>query len=178
MKKLDLEQFNTLLESASVKPRLKSELRFVTSTAHIKNEDWQHLELLAITDRSGNKGVLLISIDSDAIYVLPCEFSKGITSSTTGRAQPVICDFCMTWQSGSKAGSILFTKTKQSPSSVGYLCCGDLACSKHVRTLTPESRVSRAQLREDLTNEQRVARLKKRLHNIMDDVKAAPISTI
>ena len=176
MKKLTLESFNELIELAKLKPRLKSELRFVTSTVHMSDEDWSETELLAISDRSGNKGILIISTDNKTTYVLPCEFKKGITSSTTGRAQAIICDFCATWQSGSRAGSILFTKVKQSSANIGYLCCGDLACSKHVRSKTSASRTSRAQLREDMDTTQRIARLKKKLHIILDDLQVVPIS--
>lgn len=174
MKALDLEQFNQLIARAQLKPRLKRELRFINSTSTMTAEDWLEAELLSITDRTGNKGVLLLSPDDD-IYVLPYELSRGIANRQTGRAQPIICDFCRTWQAGNSAGSISFRKDKQSLNSVGFLCCGDLACSQHVRSKTNASRTSRAQLREDLTNEQRVERLKGRLRQIIADLGLEPI---
>jgi hypothetical protein len=174
MKKYSIEEFNQLIEKSTAKPRLKRELRFTTSTAHLSEDDWTDAELLPVTDRSGNTGVLIVALN-DEIYILPAEFKHGITSATTGRAQPIICDFCKTWQSGTKAGSILFTNVNKTSNSIGYLCCGDLACSNNVRTKTSASKMSRAQLREDMTNEQRIARLRKQLRLILDTLHAIPL---
>ena len=172
---LDVERFNQIMEASTVRPRLKRELRFVTSTAHMSDTDWLDSEMIAIKDRSGNNGVLIVELDS-GMYVLPFS-SKGLSvSATTGRAQPVICDLCVTWQSGSRAGSITFIGAKKASSNVAYLCCADLACSKHVRTRTDASKISRAQLREDLDNEQRVARLKLRLEDMMKYLQAVSLS--
>ena len=175
MKKYDLPQFNELIEKSTIKPRLKRELRFTTSTAHLSDEEWYTAELLPVTDRSGNTGVLIIEFD-DTTYVLPAEFKKGITSSVTGRSQPIICDFCKTWQSGSRAGTIVFTNINKTSNTIGYLCCADLRCSNHVRTKTDASKMSRAQLHEDMTNEQRVERLKVQLKGIIKNIHALPIS--
>lgn len=174
MKKIELEQFNELLEAARIKPRIKREVRFVASTAGMSDEEWEETELLAIADRSGNKGVLLLSLESGT-YLLPYELSRGITSST-GRAQPIICDFCRTWQTGSRSGSIIFPKDSRSTKTVGFLCCADLACSQHVRSKTSAARTSRSQLREDLTDEQRVERLQKRLQEVVERLEATPVS--
>jgi hypothetical protein len=160
MRKLTLSTFNELIAESSIKPRLKSELRFINSTEHLSDEEWEERELLAITDRNGNKGVLLVSLDED-FYMLPYEIKTGIVSSSTGRSQSVICDFCQTWQYGNKSGSISFVKSKKS--NVSYLCCADLKCSMHVRNKTIEAKTSRSQLREDLTTEQRIERLKNRV---------------
>ena len=160
MKKLTLIEFNELLSESTIKHRLKSELRFVASTEHLSDEEWSDRELLAITDRNGNKGVLLISLDED-FYMLPYEMKTGIVSSSTGRSQSLICDFCQTWQYGNKSGSISFTKSRTS--NVSYLCCADLKCSMHVRNKTIEAKTSRSQLREDLSTEQRIERLKTRV---------------
>jgi len=172
MKKLTLETFNELITDAGIKTRLKSELRFIQSTEKLSDEEWDNRELLAITDRNGNKGVLLVALDED-MYVLPYELSSGITSSSTGRSQSIICDFCQTWQYGNKSGSISFTKDRTS--SVSYLCCEDLKCSMHVRTKTPESHTSRAQLRENLSIEQRVERLKTRMKEFVSGLPVEPL---
>ena len=172
MKKLDTAEFETLLEQAAVKPRLKRELRFVTSTAGLSDKSWQDSEFIAVTDRSGNKGVLIVQLD-DAFYVLAYEGKRGITNSF-GKAQPIICDFCRTWQTGSRSGSILFTIGRDT-TSFGYLCCADLRCSDHVRSKTQAARTSRSQLREDLTDEQRVMRLQERLHQIIDRLGITPL---
>jgi hypothetical protein len=167
MKKLTLTEFNEALASTAINPRLKNELRFVTSTENISDEEWAERELLAVTDRNGNKGVLLISLD-DKFYIVPYEMKTGITSSSTGRAQSVICDFCQTWQYGNKAGSISFARNRTS--SVSYLCCADLKCSMHVRNKTKEAKVSRSQLREDLSIDQRIERLKARMKRYIADL--------
>jgi len=172
MRKLTLETFNEAIALSGIKTRLKNDLRFVQSTENISNDEWRDRELLAITDRNGNKGVLLVSLDDD-FYILPYELKSGITSSTTGRSQSIICDFCQTWQYGNKAGSIIFAKDRTS--SVSYLCCEDLKCSMHVRTKTPESHTSRAQLRENISIEERVERLKVRMREFISTLPVKPI---
>jgi hypothetical protein len=173
MKILGQEQFNKLITQANIKPRLKRELRFIASTAHMTPQDWEEAELLSVSDRNHKSGVLLLAPD-EAVYVLPHELSIGIANRQTGRAQPVICDFCRTWQRGSSAASISFQKDRQSINSVGFLCCADLGCSDHVRGKASAARISRAQLREDMTNEQRVERLKTRLRQIIADLELEP----
>lgn len=175
MKKLTLEDFNYLLENTPMKPRLKREIRFIPSTQNITDQDWLDYEMLAVTDRSGNKGVLVINIE-ELFYLLPYEISRGITSST-GRAQPIICDLCRTWQTGSRSGSILFPRDRNG-SAVGYLCCADLQCSNHVRSKTFAARTSRSQLREDLSDEERVTRFRGRLQEIVTRLRVEPITLV
>ena len=170
MKAFSQERFNHLVAQVDMKPRLKSELRFVSSTAGMTSEDWHEAELLGIANKSSNGGVLLLAPDED-IYAIPYELSRGLTNHQTGRAQPIICDFCRTWQAGNNAGSISFKKDKRSVNSVSFLCCADLKCSQHVRGKTNASQVSKAQLREDLVNEQRVERLRTRLRQIIVDLQ-------
>ena len=175
MKKLTIESFNELIAASTAKPRLRRELRFTTSVAHMNEDDWERTELLAVTDRSGNTGVLVIELDGNT-YVLPSEFKKGLSSSVSGRAQPITCDFCVTWQSGVRAGIVTFTNVERNGRNVGYLCCGDLLCSQHVRGRTNASKVSRAQLREDMTPQQRIDRLNSNLKKIISDLQVTPIT--
>ena len=173
MKQLTAETFKDLIDAGNIKPRIKREVRFVASTASMDEETWAQTELLAISDRAGNKGVLLLSGarrgDDDAPYVLAYELSHGITS-TTGRAQPIICDFCRTWQTGSRSGSVTLYKPGRDAGSVSFLCCADLECSRHVRNLTAAAKTSRAQLREDMDTDQRIARLKQRIDEVVEIV--------
>jgi len=173
MKKLTLETFNELLAQSTIKPRLKSDLRFIQSTENLSDEEWGERELLSISDRNNKKGVLLVSLDDD-FYILPYDLKSGITSSATGRGQSIICDFCQTWQYGSKAASISFPTDRTS--SVSYLCCDDLKCSMHVRNKTQAAHTSRAQLREDLSIEQRVERLKTRMREFISKLPVESIS--
>jgi hypothetical protein len=160
MRTFTQEEFNLLLPQVDIKPRLKKELRFVSSTSALA-EDWANYEFIAITDRIGNSGALLLQPD-DTLFVAQYEISHRIVDSSTGRSRAIICDFCYTWQSGLNAASITFVHAV-TKNSISFLCCGDLACSQHVRTTTKASVVSRARLREDLSNDDRIARLKTRL---------------
>ena len=162
MHTLDLDSFNELLKNTDIKSRVKSELKFVKSTEGLAN-DWSDYELISISDRTNNKGILLLEPDGE-LFIVQYELSRKITDFKTGRSRAVICDFCYTWQPGSNAASILFS-VSSTKSKIGFLCCGDLKCSQHVRSLTKAGIVSRTQLRENMTNEDRVIRLKNRLRD-------------
>lgn len=164
MQKLTSESFQQLIDTAGIAPRVKREVRFVQSVANIDEAEWDATELLPITDRAGNRGVLVFDAEG-GVYATSFEISRGITNRT-GKAQPIICDFCRTWQTGSRSGSVTLQKPGRDTGSITFLCCADLDCSKHVRNLTSASRTSRAQLREDMTIEQRVERLTRRVEEI------------
>jgi hypothetical protein len=160
MQALDREQLTQLLKAQRVRPRLVRDLRFVPEEI----TDWHNRELLAISTRSGAAGVLLI--ETGQSYVLPYELTTKIADKTTGRTKAVICDFCYTWQRGSNAARITFLRPSDSHSFT-FLCCADLACSLHVRNLTPQASLSRSQLREDLSPAQRVQRLREKLDGLI-----------
>lgn len=167
MQYFDRDAFAQLLKLNRVKPRLVRDLRFNP----VPSEDWDLYELLPIKTRSENDGLLLI--ESHSLYVAPYEITIGITNKSTGRSKPVTCDFCLTWQQGSKAARITFARPTDDH-RLTYLCCADLACSLHVRSLTPDSTLSRTQLREDVTPEQRVARLQRRLEQLVAKLNLEP----
>lgn len=170
MKQLSLEQFTDLVVTATVKPRLRRELRFIAAVQTLTSEQWSDTELLAISDRTGKKGVLILQPD-DTPHVVAFELTSGIASASTGRAQPVICDFCRTWQRGSNAASITLTPDYRSGASTTFLCCADLGCSRHVRSLTSAAKLSRAQLRENLDDSGRIERLARRLRDLITQLK-------
>jgi hypothetical protein len=174
MKILHSAEFTLLIKKAKLRPRLQRELRFNTSVAGLSAEDWTDTELLAITDRNGTKGVLILQ-PYEELFIVPYELSRGLTT-TNGRAQAIICDFCYTWQAGSNAAAISFKKDPNSLNSTRFLCCADLGCSNHVRNKSTVSRLSRANLRETMTNEQRVARLKQRLQTTAQNLELPEIS--
>ena len=161
MRTLSQDSLNALVKETSIKPRVVSELKFAKSVENLLS-DWSNYELVAIFDRTNEKGILLLQPDTE-LYIVQYELSKKVIDFKTGRRRAIICDFCYTWQSGSNAASITFSIGK-SKRKVRFICCADLQCSMHVRTLTKSSTMSRAQLRENMTNEDRVHRLKKRLH--------------
>lgn len=175
MRQLTQETFQQLLEQASIRPRIKREVRFISSMARLSDDDWAETELLTITDKAGNKGVLVMHAGDNSFYATSYELSRGLTSST-GKSQPIICDFCRTWQTGSRSGSITLARPGRDAGSITFLCCADLECSRHVRNLTSAAKTSRSQLREDMTNEQRVERLRFRIQEISGLLELAPIS--
>ncbi|HSX01734.1 MAG TPA: FBP domain-containing protein [Candidatus Saccharimonadia bacterium] len=176
MRTINPEQFRDLVQQARVKPRLRRELRFGASTTDISPEIWSDLELISVSDRSGNEGVLLIEPD-DNLYILPYELSIGLTDQATGRSKPIICDLCTTWQAGGNAATITFHNPKTT-NNITFLCCADLKCSLHVRSQTRESLLSRSQLREDLTNEQRADRLRRTLIRLIEAVGLKPVGAM
>lgn len=168
------EEFNELLSSTSIKPRIKSELKFVSSTEK-RATDWKDYELVAISDRNSNNGILLLQPD-DKLYIIQYTLSKKIIDSQTGRSRATICDFCRTWQTGTNSASITL-HNPDNKKSARYLCCADLLCSDHVRSITVAAKKSRAQLPEDLTNEDRIARLKKNLSERISQLDLRPIKS-
>lgn len=172
---LDGEQFGNLLKASELRPRFKLELKFVASTQQLP-DSWIDIELLAITDRTGDKGLLLLQ-PADDLYIVPYALSRSIVDSTTGRARAIICDFCYTWQPGSNAASVTFSPPR-SKNTVRFLCCGDLDCSSHVRTTTKAALVSRSQLRETMTNEDRITRLKSKLERYIAQLELTPTSSM
>ncbi len=173
MQKISHETFQALMVQASIRPKLRREVRFMQAVASLSDEDWSNTELLAIADRSGNKGVLLLD-DGQNVYAAAYEVSRGLVSAS-GKAQPIICDFCRTWQTGTRSGSVTLTKPVRGSGSVTFLCCADLHCSRHVRNLTSAAKTSRSQLREDMTVDERVARLRGRISEISQVVGLVPV---
>jgi hypothetical protein len=170
MKKIDVEEFNRLLkEDGFIRPKLKRELKFNNSVAGLTDEEWELSEMIPIFDRAGNHGVLLVEVVPEERYIIPFDLTVGLAGSD-GRTKPVICDFCRTWRPGSQAGSISFPRDKRSVNSVGFLCCGDLKCSMNVRDRTDAARRSRTQVREDITVEGRVARLRGKIVEVMAEL--------
>ena len=166
MRQLSRDLFAEILSVQRISRRLVRELRFVPEEI----ADWSEREMLAIGTRSKAEGLLLVGLDG--LYALPYELVVGLKDSN-GRAKPIICDLCYTWQQGGKAGRITFRR-KSDGHAFTYLCCGDLNCSLHVRDKTPESTLSRTQLREDITADQRIKRLRLKLADIIATLDAQP----
>jgi len=150
------EQFTELVRP--LKPRLKRELRFVPEEI----TEWENRDFLAITNKQGNEGILIIPFLD---VVIPYSLSKRMPSSK-GKVEAVICDICATWQRGTYSAVITF---QASPvRSVSFLCCEDLQCSLHVRGKTSAAVLSRAQIREQIDPQERTNRLRERLTNIIE----------
>ena len=170
MQVITAEKFKSLLDQVHIKPRLRRELRFVPDATI----DWQNMEFVNVTDRNGDRGVFLIE-PYNQLFVVPYELSRRIANKQTGRTKPIICDLCYSWQSGSNSGRISFVRPIDSH-TVTLLCCADLKCSEHVRDKTKAATLSRAQLHEDLTTEQRVERLKSRMQQLCHSLGLQPVT--
>jgi len=167
MRAITPERYDQALAASGLKKKFISELR--PKFADV--DDWGQREFLAITDRSGNNGILWVDV-SDAIYILPFTLSRGIIDKATGRARSVICDLCYTQHAGTAAGRLTITMPGRTGESRSVLCCGDLACSAHVRGLTTASLKSKAQLRETITADEKVQRLQRRLGELVQSLGA------
>ena len=145
------------------------------------DSEWAELEYVAVADRTNDKGILLFETKASdngvasEFSATPYELSRRVFDRQTGRSKPIICDFCYTWQAGANAGRITFVR-KFDQHSFTFLCCADLACSAHVRGKTPQATLSRAQLHEDLTPEQRIARLRQKLARLARDLQLTAIT--
>lgn len=159
MKTIGRDRFGLLLRSACIKPRLIKELRFVPEEIH----DWQDREFIAVTNRSRSAGVVVYP---DAEAVLPFGLKRR-SPNALGRIEPIICDICATWRRGTESAVITF---ERQGSTVSFLCCEDLLCSLHVRDKTKAAKLSRTQLRENITIEGRIERLCGRLDRIVTQI--------
>jgi hypothetical protein len=154
------ETFEELIKNASIKPRFKRDLKFTKSTENMDESAWANTELLPIWNKSEQGGVLLVQLD-DQLRIFPFDASKSNTD-TTGRMKSVICDFCYTWRASGEGGFVTFYPFKGG-NSVSFLCCRDLRCSEHVRGKTDAALRSRTQIRENISPDERIERLRNRL---------------
>ncbi len=162
MSPISRDELSLLLRTAAVKPRLRRELRFVPEEIG----DWGSRDFLAVMNRSRSEGVMIAA--RDVLRAVPFRLDKR-AANPSGRVEAIICDICATWQRGTNSAVITFQKGGL---TVSFLCCGDLLCSSHVRGRTPQAQLSRMQLREDITSEARILRLKERLGSILESVRA------
>lgn len=173
---LSVEQFEAILKDVPIKPRFKRDIKFRLSTEHMNAAAWSETELLPIWNKSKNGGVLLIQV-SDDLFLVPFDATR-TTADATGRSKPVICDLCYTWQPSSSGGFVTFYPDKSTGNSLSLLCCLDLRCSDNVRTKTPAGLTSRTQLREHMTNEDRVERLRLKAQNFINRIAIEPVGSL
>jgi hypothetical protein len=155
MHKITREEFAARIVVARIKPRLRKVLRFVPEEI----TEWDSRDFLAVTDKSGNEGVLLYQDITVPFTLSPMVARAG------GRVAAIICDICATWRRGPE--SAVLTLPKDDNRTVSYLVCADLNCSLHVRAMTSAGVLSRSQIREDITPDRRKERLRERLAAIL-----------
>ncbi len=174
MRALSLNEINNCIDDPSVKKSLKKNIRPAPIVAGLSTEDWANLDFLTISSRDKRNGLLIIDTNEN-VYVTPYELSPLRGDSSTGRLKPIICDFCKTWQTGSRAATISFRPNPRSLDTIGFLCCADLQCSLHVRDRTVDSKTSRAQLHENITVEERIDRLRSKLNSLVERLSLTPV---
>ena len=155
MHSITREEFAERIVVARIKPRLRKALRFVPEEI----TEWDSRDFLAVTDKSGNEGVLMYQ-DVTVPFVLSPRVAQA-----GGRVAAIICDICATWRRGPESAAL--TLPKGDNRSVSYLVCADLDCSLHVRAMTNAGVLSRSQIREDITLDRRKERLRERLTAIL-----------
>lgn len=156
---LSRDDLSRLLISANVKPRLVRDLKFTPEQIN----NWECRDFLAVFDKPRHRGVLIFGEYITSFDITPRKPNAG------GRVEAIICDFCATWQRGTHSASVTFKKGDNA--TVSHFVCADLDCSLHVRNLTVASKMSRTQLREDISLEGRVARLHARLGVILGSLR-------
>lgn len=166
MRSLTTEEIATCIAASGGGHRLKAKLRPALVSKAMELNDWSNFEFIAIPTRDRRSGVLIIASGA-SFYSIAYELTLGLKNSKDGRPLPIICDFCKTWQTGGRAGSITFRTGHRSLNSVGYLCCADLQCSLHIRDKTSVAKTSRSQLRENITPERRIERLESKLQDVI-----------
>ena len=176
MNRLSVEQFEAILKDAPIKPRFKRDIKFRLSTEHMDAATWGETELLPAWNKSKNGGILLIQV-ADELFLVSFDATRA-TVDATGRSKPVICDLCYTWQPSSGGGFVTFYPDKSTGNSLSLLCCLDLRCSDNVRTKTSAGLTSRTQLREHMTNEDRVERLRQKVRNFIDRIAIEPVVSL
>jgi hypothetical protein len=150
------DELTALLKKHGASKRLQRDIRYVPEEITYADER----DFLAVTNKAENEGVLVYEN-----VVVPFTLSKR-SANSRGRVEAIICDICATWQRGTN--SAVMTLKKDAKHSISHLVCAGLDCSLHVRDLTDVAKLSRTQLREYITPEDRVKRLKTRLAEILD----------
>lgn len=162
--KLTLEKVKETIQGSGYKKSLINKLKLSSEL-----NGFLEFELVPIFDNKGHGLVLLKGNANDGYKVLRFESSALKADTKTGRYKPVICDLCFTWKRGSTISRTNFSSSNKDSKKVGLLCCSKLNCSLHVRSLTEDAKLSRAQLKEDLDDNERVIRLKKRYIKLLID---------
>ncbi len=152
------DAFMLQVRQADIRPRLRKVLRYVPEEITYP----EGRDFIAVTDKSGNEGVLIYGTQ-----IVPFTLSAR-TAKASGSVAAIICDICASWRRGPESASITFPKGDKR--TVSYLVCADLDCSLHVRGLTNAGILSRSQIREDITPEQRIERLERRLGDILSQL--------
>lgn len=132
-------------------------------------------EMYAIPRKDEAYGIVLLESDSD-LYVLRF-YRSGRVTDVSGRARTIICDFCSTRVSGNLASRIKFESIDKKR-SVYWLCCYQLNCSQNARGTTDTAKLSRVVIKETISNERRVDRLKSNISKLVKYLEINPYEVV
>ena len=161
MKRINQDSLNKLLKREGINQRVLSKLR----TKILDDLDWNNLDFFTLTNKSKKRGLLIyqsgnqVLIRSYSIRPKPANLS--------GQNKPMVCDICRTWRRGSSIGFMTITKSQNQNKEIGNYVCFKLDCSLHVRDMTPQSKLSKTQIREDLDRKAKIVRLNRNLKSIL-----------
>jgi hypothetical protein len=136
------------------------------------NEENTILEVSPVFDRLQRRGILLCSIGG-RLFARPFLLAK-LKPDPSGRIKPVICDFCFTRQPGSRIAFVTFNRVAGGGAN-SWLCCADLGCALNARGLTTAAQDSAKLLQENISTEQRIARLQKHMQRVIETLELKPI---
>ena len=163
MQEITPRQVEAVIKSGSLNKKLVSEIRL----SQLDDLDWENLDFFTLTNKSGQRGLLFYQFASDSqLAAIPYSITPK-AAGEDGRNQAIICDICRTWQKGSAAGFISLENPDNKHRTTGFYVCLDLKCSLHIRDLTPNAKLSRSQVKEDIDTTGRIARLQRNLGAIM-----------
>jgi hypothetical protein len=132
-------------------------------------------EMYAIPRKDEAYGIVLLESGSD-LYVLRF-YRTGRITDVSGRARTIICDFCSTRVSGNLASRIKFESIDKKR-SVYWLCCYQLNCSQNARGTTDTAKLSRIFIKETISDEKRVERLKSKISKLIEYLGINPYEVI
>ena len=172
MRRIDARLMQRILSKLHVSKAFMGRFSFAVVN-DIESSEWNNYEIIGLRTKDRGSGVLLMELDG-RLYSVLYDINE-MRDRSTGLSKPIICDFCKTWQTGGRAGSITFHPERRLLNSISFLCCLDLNCSLHVRDMTEASKLSRVQLREDVSREYRIERLKDKLALLAERLNLEPI---
>ncbi len=162
MKRLTNDELASIIKQSNLSSSLKRKLKISTDDI-----DWQDCNFILIKEKSVSKGVLIYA-HGDEYYVLRYSLSPLPTSPVTGKRSVIICDFCSTWHGSSSSTSVTFDISgAHKGTSLSFLCCRELACNENVRNKTNIAHLSRAHVRENISDEERIERFINKLDTIL-----------
>ncbi len=169
MKRLTNEELVSIIKQSTISSSLKRKLKIATDDV-----EWRDSNFILIKEKSPTKGVLVYQ-DNANYYVLRYQLSPLPVSPITGKRSVIICDFCSTWHGSGTSSSVTFDVSAiKDGTSLSFLCCRELACNDNVRNKTNTAHLSRAHLRENISDEERIERFINNLNKLIIPL-ASPI---